>query len=248
MARFRCRARAETTIMSDPARAFSPGLAGHIRVAENVLARAFGEPAAFAPAQVEQIGRRGAAQPRHFAPADPDHNPTEGWDPFDSASSDPIAAAREAGIAEGRAALLAELDAAQGREAALLDQVSTALAQGAHFDRERMAAHLRQTVLHLVSKMVGEVGIAPDVLGARITAAVDMLADSAESALLRVHYDDVELLKGKLPGNIFAVGDPHVQRGGFVVESASTIVEDGPDMWLEQLASAIDRVPIPPLC
>lgn len=234
--------------MSDPARAFTPGFAGHVRVAENILQRAFGEPVSFSPAEVEHIGRRtkpNLSQPRHFAPADPSANPTEGWDPF---SADPIAAARAAGIAEGRAAILAELDAAEGREVALLDQVSNALAKAAHFDRERMAGHLRQTVLHLVSKMVGEVGIAPDVLSARITAAVDLLADSAESAMLRLHPDDVALVAGKLPASVFPVGDPHVQRGGFVIESASTIVEDGPEMWLEQLAQAIDRVPIPPAC
>lgn len=235
--------------MSDPARSFAPGLAGHVRVAENVLQRAFGEPVSFSPAAVESIGRRNGAQsagPRHYAPADPSANPTEGWDPF--ASADPIAAARAAGFADGRAAVLAELDAAQGREAALLDQVSNALAKAAHFDRERMAGHLRQTVLHLVAKMVGEVGIAPDVLSARIAAAVDLLADGAESALLRLHPDDVPLVEGKLPASVFPVGDPHVQRGGFVIESASTIVEDGPDLWLEQLAQAIDRVPIPPAC
>jgi len=111
-----------------------------------------------------------------------------------------------------------------------------------------MAGQLRQTVLHLVSKLVGEVGVAPDVLAARINAAVDMLADSAESALLRLHPDDVPLVEGKLPATIFPVADPHVARGGFVIESASTIVEDGPDLWLEQLAQAIDRVPIPPPC
>lgn len=232
--------------MSDAARAFMPGFAGHVRVAEAVLNRAFGEPVSFAASEVEHIGRRrratdGPAQPRHFSPAETSGDMPESWE-------DPIAAAHAAGVAEGRAALREELDAAQGREAALLDQVSDALSKGAHFDRERMAGHLRQTVLQLVTKMVGEVGIAPDVLSARIAAAVDMLADNAESALLRVHYDDVELLKGKLPANVFAVGDPHVQRGGFVIESASTIVEDGPDMWLEQLAQAIDRVPIPPAC
>ncbi|HEX8300361.1 FliH/SctL family protein [Sphingomonas sp.] len=237
--------------MSDAAPSFTPGFAGRIHAAESVLQRAFSAPIGFAPAQVERIGRRDALQPRHFAPADPDANPTQGWDPFASASTgfaDPIAAAREAGFAEGRAAVLAELDAAQGREAALLDQVSIALAKAAHFDRERMAGHLRQTVLHLVSRMIGEVGVAPDVLGARITVAVDLLADSAESALLRVHPDDVPLLEGKLPASVFPVGDPHIQRGAFVIESASTIVEDGPDLWLEQLAAAIDRVPIPPLC
>lgn len=239
---------------------FQPGFAGRHRAAAHVLQRAFADPVGFAPSEVEHIGRRRADEelmaPRHFSPADPDRNPTEGWDPFESdlsraqagggAFSDPIAAAHAAGFAEGRAAALAEIEDVKAREQALLDQVSTALAAGAHFDRERMAGQLRQTVLHLVTKLVGEVGVAPDVLAGRITAAVEMLADSAESILLRLHPEDVALVEGKLPPTVFPVGDPHVSRGGFVIESASTIVEDGPDLWLEQLAAAIDRVPIPP--
>jgi flagellar assembly protein FliH len=240
---------------------FTAGFAVRHRAAAHVLQKAFSEPVSFAPAPVSSIGRREAAapaEPKHFAPADPEVNPTEGWDPFSAeapvqtgagsngAFVDPIAAAHAAGIAEGRAAALQEIEEVKAREASLLDQVSTALAQGAHFDRERMAGQLRQTVLHLVTKMVGEVGVAPDVLAGRIKAAVDMLADSAESALLRVHPDDLPLVEGKLPATVFAAGDPNVARGGFVIESASTIVEDGPDQWLEQLAAAIDRVPIPP--
>lgn len=241
---------------------FSPGFAGRISAAEHVLQRAFGEGAGFAPSSIDRIGRRvfdeAPAQPRHFTPADPDANPTQGWDPFSAnipqqptehgPFADPIAVAHDAGYAEGHAAALVEVEAAKAREVALLDQVSTALASGAHFDRERMAGQLRQTVLHLVTRMVGEVGVAPDVLMARIAAAVDLLADSAESALLRLHPEDVALVQGKLPATVFPVGDPHVARGGFVIESASTIVEDGPDLWLEQLAQAIDRVPIPPAC
>lgn len=239
---------------------FAPGFTGRIHAAAHVLQRAFGDGAAFAAADVGSIGRRGfeepaSVSPRHFTPADPGVNPTEGWDPFAAeapvapgAFIDPIAAAHDAGFAEGRAAALAEAEQAKAREMALLEQVSQALAAGAHFDRERMAGHLRQTVLHLVQRMIGEVGVAPDVLAARITAAVDLLAAGAESALLRLHPDDVPLVQGKLPGTIFPVGDPHVTRGSFVIESASTIVEDGPEIWLEQLALAIDRVPIPPAC
>jgi flagellar assembly protein FliH len=241
---------------------FAPGFAGRISAAGHVLQRAFGDGAGFAPSEVERIGRRmfeeAPAQPRHFAPANPDANPTEGWDPFSGEMpqhapehgpfADPIASAHESGFAEGHAAALVEVEAAKAREAALLDQVSTALATGAHFDRERMAGQLRQTVLHLVTRMVGEVGVAPDVLATRINAAVDLLADSAESALLRLHPDDVPFVQGRLPATVFPVGDPHIARGGFVIESASTIVEDGPDLWLEQLAQAIDRVPIPLTC
>ncbi|MDT8760658.1 flagellar assembly protein FliH [Sphingomonas psychrotolerans] len=238
---------------------FAPGFAGRIHAAAHVLQRAFGESAPFTVADIGSIGRRGFEEPpvapRHFSPADPGVNPTQGWDPFEAevpasagAFIDPIAAAHEAGFAAGRAAALAEVEETRAREAALLDQVSQALAAGAHFDRERMAGHLRQTVLHLVQRMIGDAGIAPDILAGRITAAVDLLADGAESALLRLHPDDVPLVEGKLPATIFPVGDPHVARGSFVIESASTIVEDGPEIWLEQLAQAIDRVPIPPAC
>jgi flagellar assembly protein FliH len=239
---------------------FAPGFAGRIHAAAHVLQRAFGDGAQFAVADIGSIGRRGFEEPapvspRHFSPADPSANPTEGWDPFvaeapvsPTAFVDPIAAAHQAGFAEGHAAALAEIGEARAREAALLDQVSQALAAGAHFDRERMAGHLRQTVLHLVQRMIGDAGVAPDILAARIAAAVDLLADSAESTLLRLHPDDVPLVEGRLPGTIFPVGDPHITRGSFVIESASTIVEDGPEIWIEQLAQAIDRVPIPPAC
>lgn len=239
---------------------FAPGFTGRIEAAAHVLHRAFGQGVAFAAVDMGSIGRRAFEEPppvspRHFSPADPGANPTEGWDPFAAEAPaaptgfvDSIAAAREAGYAAGRAAALAEVEEARAREAALLEQVSQALAAGAHFDRERMAGHLRQTVLHLVQRMIGDAGVAPDVLAGRIAAAVDLLADGAESALLRLHPDDVPLVQGRLPATIFPVGDPHVTRGSFVIESASTIVEDGPDIWLEQLASAIDRVPIPPAC
>jgi flagellar assembly protein FliH len=241
---------------------FVPGFASRHALAGDALARAFAagggfavrDPAGMASNDVADI----APAPRHFSPADRATNPTEGWDPFDARIgadhpggtnfSDPIAAARERGFAEGRAAALAELESTQARETALLGQVSDALAKGAHFDRDRMAGHLRQTVLFLVNRLIGEAGIAPDVLAGRIESAVDLLSDTAESALLRVHPDDVALLEGKLPKNVFPVGDPNVTRGGFALESASTIVEDGPDLWLEQLAEAIDRVPIPPTC
>jgi flagellar assembly protein FliH len=230
---------------------FAPGFAGSIRSSGAMLQRAF------APADVAAIGRRApsAATPRHFAPADPAANPTEGWDPFTPEVQatrgefvDPVAAAHAAGVKLGREQMLAELEAERKRSGSLTDRVAEALAKGAHFDRDRMAGQLRQTVLMLVARMIGEAPVDGDLLAGRIAAATDLLADSAESALLRLHPDDVALVKDKLAASVFPVGDPHLRRGHFVLESASTIVEDGPDMWLEQLAQAIDQVPIPPLC
>ena len=230
---------------------FVPGLTARGDGIADALKRAFAPLDAYA---ARAIAPRPPATPCHFAPEAPGHKPTEGWDMFEADKAaaeaapfvDPVAAARAAGYVEGLAAGRAEADAATAAQTALLTQVSDALARGAHFDRARMAGHLRQTVLHLVTRMIGEAGVAPDVLAHRIEAATDLLADSAESAILRLHPDDVALVQDHLPKTVFPVGDAQLKRGAFVIESASTIVEDGPELWLEQLAQAIDRVPIPP--
>lgn len=234
---------------------FQPGLATRDAGISAALRQAFAPPTGFAERAVRPRGTESPAQPKHYSPAEPGHKPTEGWDPFDpdpeiidTGFVDPVAAAHASGYAEGLAVARAETDASAAAQAALLQQVSDALTQGAHFDRERMAGHLRQTVLHLVTQMIGETGIGTDILAARIEAATDLLSDSAESAILRLHPDDVPLLEGRLPKTVFPVGDANMARGSFVIESASTIVEDGPDLWLEQLAAAIDRIPIPPAC
>jgi flagellar assembly protein FliH len=203
--------------------------------------------------------------PRHFAPADRSNNPTRGWDMLDPTVSGPapepepapspelhadhVARARAAGYADGLAAAQASMAAAVAeageRDRRLLAGIVDQLASGGAIDRDALAHQLRQTVLLLVGKVVGDAGVSPDLLAGRVAAAVDHLADKAESALLRVHPDDVALLDGRLPATVFAAGDPAVARGSFVLETASTIVEDGPGLWLDQLAQAVDRVAIP---
>ena len=243
--------------MSDLSPSFQAGFSARHDAAAQVLHQAFDRPSeGFAAYDLrERASRSGPVgfspqtpNPKHFSPENPGSNPTEGWDPFDAGAAhfvDPVATAHAAGYAEGIAAALAEAGETGERDRALLIKLGEALRADDRLDRDRMARQLRQTVLFLVSKLVGEIGVAPDMLANRIDAAADMLADSAESAMLRVHPDDVALLEGKLPRSVFAVGDAGVARGSFVFESASTIVEDGPELWLEQLALAIDRVAVP---
>ncbi|WP_426258362.1 FliH/SctL family protein [Sphingomonas sp. DC1600-2] len=228
--------------------AFAPRVAGF--AAADLRERAERGPVSFSPHDSD--GER----PRHFSPAAPGTNPTAGWDPFDANPAppaqpfvDPVAVAHEAGYAigyvEGGDAARAEMTALAERDRALLESLTQALQSNDRIDREAVARRLRETVLFLVTRLVGDVGISSDRLAQRIEAAADLLTDATESAMLRVHPDDVALLEGKLPRQIFAVGDASVARGSFVLESASTIVEDGPDLWLEQLAQAIDHVAVP---
>jgi flagellar assembly protein FliH len=228
--------------------AFVAGFAArHEQSAAGTLAAAFAAAPGFAPVDVRDRVHGG---PRHFSPANPDCNPTEGWDPLDpqaeiAAEIDPIEVAHATGFAEGLAAAQAAAAESAARDQQLVSELLEALKFGGGFDREAMAGRLRQTVMFLVSRLVGETGVAADLLANRVDAAADLLADKAEAALLRLNPDDVALLDGKLPTTIFAAGDANVTRGSFVLESASTIVEDGPELWLEQLAAAIERVPTP---
>ncbi|OYY90483.1 MAG: flagellar biosynthesis protein FliH [Sphingomonas sp. 28-66-16] len=239
---------------------FQAGFAARHDAAASILHQAFATGAeGFAPADLSARATRKSPKsfspepvaPRHFSPVDPDNNPTEGWNPLDpkiepeTGSSNAFEKARSAGFAEGLAHAEALARESEERNIALMQSVTHALKSAGHCDRNQLANHLRQTVLLLLSKLVGDIGIAPDLLAGRIEAAADMLADSAESAILRVNPDDVGVLEGKLPATIFPVGDASVERGGFVLESASTIVEEGPALWLEQLAQAIDRVAVP---
>jgi flagellar assembly protein FliH len=228
-------------------------------VAEALKAAFAPRVSGFAPADLRERAERGpvsftpqgeGASPRHFSPADPAANPTEGWDPFDASATpapfvDPIAAAHAAGYADGVASAMAEASVTNERDRALLTSLALALRDDDRVDRDAVARRLRQTVLFLVTRLVGEIGIAPDLLARRIEAATDLLSDVAESTILRVHPDDVALLEDKLPRQVFPIGDALIARGAFVLESASTIVEDGPELWLEQLAHAIERVAVP---
>ncbi len=247
---------------------FVAGFASRHVAAADILARAFGAPDPFAATGVVAVrpvdfgapaatsGDADAAPgPRHFRPADPDNNPTEGWDPFTAADDDaaattldPVAEAHAAGFAEGLAAAAVRSQDDAVRDHAMLARLADALGSATHVDREAMAAKLRQTVLTLVRQLVGEIGVSANHLAERIDAAAELLADGAESAILRMHEADIPLVEGKLPKAVFAVADPAVERGGFVLESASTVVEDGPSLWLDQLGAAIETVAVSTSC
>ncbi len=180
--------------------------------------------------------------------------PMTGWDLRDGAgaaaapANDPIATARASGYTEGFRDGHEQGDMERARDQALLRTLGEALQSNERVDRDLIATRLRQTVLFLVAKIIGDTGVAPDLLARRIDAATDLIAEGAEAATLRINPEDMPLLAELLPASLRPIADTAVQRGSFVLESAATIVEDGPDLWLEQLAQAIEQVGVPPLC
>jgi flagellar assembly protein FliH len=205
---------------------------------------ASGGPVHFAP----------APEPRHFRPANPGANPTEGWDPFDAAGDAPartpeafdaVSSARAEGFAEGFAA--AERSAAERGEtdAKALTEIAGLLEMMSGFDRDALATRLRQTVIFLLTRLIGEAGVPTELLTKRIDAAVTLIADSAELAQLRLNPADLVLVDGHAPARVTLVGDDRIGRGGFRIETRSTSIEDGPESWLAQLAAALEHMPLP---
>ena len=203
-----------------------------------------GGPVSFSP----------APEPKHFRPANPGVNPTEGWDPFDplgadaapaTEAPDPITAARAEGFAEGMAA--AERMAAERGEAdaQALAEIAGLLQMMSGFDRDALATRLRETVMFLVTRLVGDSGVPADLLNQRITAAAALIAAGAELAQLRLNPADLALVEGHQPERVTLVADESIGRGGFRIETRSGAIEDGPASWLKQLAAALDRTAIP---
>ena len=196
-----------------------------------------------------------APQPQHFRPATPGANPTAGWDPFDpmgekgksesQAAYDAVEAARAEGFAEGMAA--AERMAAERGEAdaQALARIAAGLEAMSGFDRDALAGRLRQTVIFLVSRLIGEAGVSAELLARRIDAAVALLADSAEAAVLKLNPEDLPLVETQVPATVSPSADPEIERGGFRIETRTTSIEDGPGAWLNQLAAALDRAALP---
>lgn len=197
-------------------------------------------PADFAPQPISARFQKPAAA----APSPEDDAPASSFEPI----IDPVVAARAAGYADGYRDAQDQGAADRARDQVLLQDLAAALQSIDRIDRDMIATRLRQTVLALVTRMVGETGISAEVLAARVTAAVDLLADNAEAAVLHLNPEDLPLVRDHLPPLLHPVADAQQQRGTFVLESPSTLVEDGPELWLDQLTHAIDRVAVPPLC
>jgi len=151
------------------------------------------------------------------------------------------AEAYAAGFAEGER--MAQVAHAADREA--MGKLMASLSEGVTHDRPRFARRLQQTVLHLVTQLIGEHGVSADKLAQRIDNAVGLLADVTEPARLHLHPEDLRLLDGNLPTNIAAIADKAIMRGGFRLETMSAAIEDSPAIWLEQLAEALNRTAIP---
>lgn len=144
------------------------------------------------------------------------------------------------GFAEGRRT--AELEVADERASLLrLAELLDALRPEPH---RELGLLLAETVERLVRQIVGEVTLDKDIILRRATAAAEMIAEELTPARMRLSPEDHERLKdATLP--VEKIADPSLAPGMVLVETGEGWIEDGPEVGLEKLRIALDKIGVP---
>lgn len=201
-----------------------------------------GEPTGFVRARSQSAlavlggGRGGFSRDRRFASAADlvDMNlppPPEPEDPVVLAWSDGHAA----GLAEAEAAHVAEMatqDAARHRIELSLVRMNAEMI-------EQLQERLRETVLALCEEAVRPAAIDPAGLSRRVASAAAMLARADDDRVIRLHPEDLALVRDGLPADWVFESDPALERGALRVEGAHGGIEDGPEQWRIALVEAL---------
>ena len=143
------------------------------------------------------------------------------------------------GYAEGRRTLEKEVDAEREAVARLAEM----LEQYRPEPPAELARLLSETVDRLVRQIVGEVVIDSTLLDKRVAVVAQLIADAAQPRRMRLHPDDIERLRGA-DLDVEIIADASMLPGSVFVETGTGWVEDGPDVGLEKLRQALDRMGI----
>lgn len=144
------------------------------------------------------------------------------------------------GFNEGRRTV--EMEVAAERQA--IARLAEALEQYRPEPSQLLAEMLAETVDRLVRQIVGEVVIDRAMLETRVDHVAAIIADSAAPARMRLHPDDLDRLGGARM-DLDLVADPALLPGSVIVETASGWIEDGPEVGIEKLRQALERMSVP---
>lgn len=152
---------------------------------------------------------------------------------------DPIMAAHAAGydqgFAEARAEAGAEIEAREAAWQALSIEAARLDAEQARL----LADRLRDTVIALCEAALGDAALDPERLARRVETAAAMLARADDDRVIRLHPDDLDLVRPRLPGDWDFAPDPLMPRGALRIEGRHGGVEDGPEQWHAALTEAL---------
>lgn len=166
--------------------------------------------------------------------------PEAGEMPAITEPAETVADAYSEGFDEGRRSV--EMEVAAERDG--IRRLAAALEVLRPEAPEALAALLAETVERLVRQIVGEVSIDGDILLERATRAAALVIEEATPTRMRLSPPDHARMAGAdLP--VEMVADPLLSPGTVLLETGGGWIEDGPEVGLEKLRVALDRMGVP---
>lgn len=184
-------------------------------------------------------GFRGDARFAPLAEADepPLPRPTEP----EAEPEDPLAREWAEGFIAGAAQARAEAEALAQETAAAREALGLSFARLDRELEEELRLRLRDTVAALCEEALAPLALDEAALVRRIERAVSMLARADDERVIRLHPQDMALVRQNLPAEWTVQGDPALERGALRIETANGGVEDGPAQWRRAIAEALHQ-------
>lgn len=158
-----------------------------------------------------------------------------------------VAEGRLAGMEEGRAAGLAEGRAQAEQEKLALQQIAETFGTEVARANELIAADMLELSLDLAKAMLKTaLKVRPELIVPIVREAIHYLPTLQQPALLHLHPDDAAIIAIYMGDEINTAGwrvveDPHMDRGGCRVETASNQVDaTAPTRW-QRIAAALGK-------
>lgn len=153
---------------------------------------------------------------------------------------DPLEQAFARGFAEGevqaRNTCAGQLAEVELRYAAL----DRAFADLAVVEEERLRAALRETVAALCEAALQPLALDPAALAMRVERAAAMLRRAADERHIRLHPDDIALVRASISTGLTLEPDASLPRGALRIETTEGGIEDGPECWRAAIREALD--------
>ncbi|MET0270207.1 MAG: hypothetical protein ABW173_07240 [Sphingomonas sp.] len=201
---------------------------------------------AVSAARIDAFAPRAAAQP--FTPWSATL-PVSAPVPAEEAEIEPAAVidpaqieadAFAAGFDEGRRVAIVEAESERAHLVRLVEALGVLQPE----EPRALGELLAETVDRLVRQIVGEVSIDGTILADRAHAAAALITGETSPSRMRLHPDDAMRL-GNAAIPVELVADPALAPGTVLLETGDGWIEDGPDVGLEKLRAALDRLGVP---
>lgn len=194
------------------------------------------------PVSLEALGGSGGFRKsaRFLRVAEPAPMPAPSPEP-EAPVDDPITIAFTEGFNAGVSAAQADAEERAQAEAAAREALTLSFTRLDHDLEEQLRQRLRDTVAALCESAIAPLALDEEALLRRVEKAASMLARADDVRVIRLHPDDIAMVSPKLTAEWQVVPDPALERGALRVESTTGGIEDGPAVWRQAIAEALQQ-------